>query len=174
VDAISRVVLSVPDSRLVIRAFACLDMTVRDAVIKRFVSRGVTANRIDCGGVRNNQEYLLHHGFVDIMLDFFPYNGFTTTCESLWMGVPMVTLQGAAHRERVGSSLLTAAGYPELIAVNVDGYAKVAWALAQDAPRLAQMRTEMRNVLLNSPLMDVSRFMRKFETMLLSIIDSDV
>jgi protein O-GlcNAc transferase len=174
VDAISRVVLSLPDSRLVVRASVCLDMTVRDAVIKRFVSRGIMANRIDCGGVRNNQEYLSHHGLVDIMLDFFPYNGFTTTCESLWMGVPMVTLQGGTHRERVGSSLLTAAGYPELIAVNVEGYVNVARALAQDVPRLAKMRTEMRSVLVNSPLMDVPRFMRKFETMLLSIIDGDV
>ena len=170
VDAIARVVLAVPHSRLMICASACRDLNVRDAVVKRFASRSIPVECIACGGAKGNYEYLAAHRQVDIMLDLFPFTGFTTTCESLWMGVPMVTLQGRTHRERVSSSFLTAAGYPQLIATSVDSYLRIACDLAKDIPRLAEMRTAMRGSMLRSPLMDVGAFVKRFEEALLSVV----
>jgi len=100
---------------------------------------------------------------VDIALDTFPYHGTTTTCEALWMGVPVVTLEGRSHVSRVGVSLLRNAGLPELIARTPEEYVRIAGELAEDRPRLAQLRAAMRERMQNSPLMDGPRFARRIE-----------
>jgi len=143
---------------------------VKETVVQSFVSRGIAPGRIDCDAAKGHYAYLESHHQVDIMLDFFPFTGFTTTCESLWMGVPMVTLQGLTHRERVSASFLTAAGYPELIANTKDEYIQIATTLAQNIPRLAHMRATMRETLLHSALMDVPRYLKHFEAALLNIV----
>ena len=90
-------------------------------------------------------------------LDPFPYHGTMTTCEALWMGVPVVSLAGRTHVSRVGVSLLNAAGMGEWIARSPEHYVDLAATLAGDLPRLAALRSEMRGRLQQSPLMDVAR-----------------
>jgi predicted O-linked N-acetylglucosamine transferase (SPINDLY family) len=101
---------------------------------------------------------------VDIALDPFPYNGTTTTCEALWMGVPVVTLRGDRHVGRVGASLLTQVGLPDLIAASVEEYVEVAAALAVDAARLNELRRSLRQRMAASPLCDGRAFARKIES----------
>ncbi|HZK81184.1 MAG TPA: hypothetical protein VFC46_08965, partial [Humisphaera sp.] len=100
---------------------------------------------------------------IDIALDSFPYTGVTTTCEAMWMGVPVVTLAGTAHVSRVGVSLLSNVGLPELIATTPERYLAIAAELAADRPRLAELRRSLRQRMLESPLMDGPGFARDVE-----------
>ena len=91
---------------------------------------------------------------IDLAFDTFPYHGTTTTCEALWMGVPVVTMTGRDHRTRVGTSLLTAVGHPEWCARDGDDFVRIATALALDPARLAVVRRSLRSELEASPLLD--------------------
>jgi len=95
--------------------------------------------------------HLSRYHDADIALDTFPYCGTTTTCEALWMGIPLITIAGTIHMSRVGVSLLTNVGLPELIATSVDDYVARIVGLAQDRDRLARLRRELR------PRMQASR-----------------
>ena len=103
---------------------------------------------------------------VDIALDTFPYNGTTTTCEALWMGVPVVSLVGDRHAARVGASLLHAAGLPQLTAQSPAQFVAIAHALAQDLPTVAKLRATMRARLSRTPLLDPRRLTRAIEQQL--------
>src|SRR5205814_2982845 len=98
-----------------------------------------------------------------IALDPFPYNGTTTTCEALFMGVPVITLAGTMHPGRVAASLLTSVGLEDLIAHTQDEYIAIAQRLATDAPRRADLRSRLRPTLLASPLCDGSAFSRRMD-----------
>ena len=114
----------------------------------------VAANRIMFRGPVSRAANLEMLSSVDIALDTFPYNGQTTTCECLWMGVPVVTLAGNYHVARVGSSLLHQVGLPELVARKSSEYIQIACELASARPRLSALRMGLRNRLWVSPLMD--------------------
>lgn len=107
--------------------------------------------------------HLALYAEVDIALDPTPYNGTTTTCEAVWMGVPVVTLAGDRHRSRVGASLLGTLGLTEFVAADEDAYVRIASRLASDAPRLASLRTSLRTRMANSPLCDGPAYAAKFE-----------
>jgi predicted O-linked N-acetylglucosamine transferase (SPINDLY family) len=111
-------------------------------------------------GVR---EYFQNYRQVDVALDPFPFNGGTTTCDALWMGVPVVTLRGSTGVGRAGVSILTNAGLPELIADTPDAYVEVAAKLAGNLPRLDEMRRTLRGRLRGSPLMDGKQYARDME-----------
>ena len=100
---------------------------------------------------------------IDIALDPFPWNGHVTTCEALWMGVPVITLLGPVHRGRLSASVLHQVGLDELVADDADGYLQIAMALAGDRERLAQMRASMRQRVASSPLCDGAAMAREVE-----------
>lgn len=115
------------------------------------------------GYTRTTQEHLSLYNRVDIGLDPFPYNGTTTTCEALWMGVPVVTLKGDRHSARVGASILTRVGLEELISTTESDYVEAAVTLAVDLERLKALRVQMRDRLKGSPLCDAPSFAASLE-----------
>lgn len=167
IDAWARILDAVPGSRLILKSIAFIEPTRQQYFRDRFAERHITADRIE---LRQPQRALADHlgsyAEIDIALDPFPYNGTTTTCEAMWMGVPMVSLIGDRHAGRVGFDLLSQVGLAELAAADVDTYVANAVALANDATRLQRMRGELRERMRASPLCDATRFTRNFETAL--------
>jgi predicted O-linked N-acetylglucosamine transferase (SPINDLY family) len=108
-------------------------------------------------------DHLAHYHRIDIAVDTFPYNGTTTTCDALWMGVPVVALAGNRHVARVGASLLHNVGLPELVASSIDDYVFIAAALAKDVERLRTTHQNLREQMRRSPLVDAKAFVRDLE-----------
>ena len=113
---------------MILKAASLRDAATRARVQDAFAAHGVDAGRIDAiGSVADAREHLGLYGRVDIALDTVPYHGTTTTCEALWMGVPVITRTGATHASRVGVSLLSAVGgLANLIASDNAGYVAAA------------------------------------------------
>jgi protein O-GlcNAc transferase len=124
------------------------------AARRRFESAGIPGGRLRLVPTGPRADYLRRCGEVDVGLDPFPYNGVTTTCDLLWMGVPVVALAGDRHVSRLGVSLLTAAGLADLIAGTPDRYVSLAAALAADLARLRELRRTLRERVSRSPLRD--------------------
>ncbi len=124
---------------------------------------GVAEDCVEFVGMLPAEDYLRQHARIDIALDPFPYGGGTTTCDALWMGVPVVTLIGNTAVGRGGAGILSNIGLPDLIAKTQDQYVAIAIALARDPARRTQLRTTMRQRMQNSPLMDAPRFARAVE-----------
>jgi len=158
-DLWAAILIATPSSCLMIKFRGLADENLRRQISQYFASRGVEAERLDLRGYqRDFVSHLDAYNQMDIALDTFPYHGTTTTCEALWMGVPVVTLAGSAHVSRVGVSLLSSVGLPELIARKPEQYVQIATNLATDLPRLAQMRRTLRPRMQASGLMDAGRF----------------
>ena len=130
----------VPGSRLVLKNGALRDTAIRQRIEQQFVQLGVPAERVELlGHVESAAEHFALYNRIDIGLDTFPYGGTTTTCEALWMGVPVVTLAGATHVSRVGASLLSQIGLDDMVARNAGRYLQIAADLAGDPQRLAAL-----------------------------------
>jgi predicted O-linked N-acetylglucosamine transferase (SPINDLY family) len=157
----SRLLARVPDARLLVVRRGLI--SIRDEFRARFARHGVAPERIEVRDALPFREYLALQGSTDIVLDTFPYTGGTTTCHSLWMGVPLVTLTGNTATSRGGASLMSAIGLGELVAHTAEEYLDIATALAQDRPRLTALRAGMRDRMAASPLMDAERFTRNLE-----------
>jgi predicted O-linked N-acetylglucosamine transferase (SPINDLY family) len=125
---------------------------------------GIDQDRIELSGYVDWSDHLARYGEIDIALDTFPYHGTTTTCEALWMGVPVVTLAGPMHVSRVGVSLLSSVGLADLVARDDETYVRLAVDLSRDLARLGTLRTTMRQRMQDSPLMDADRFARDVES----------
>ncbi len=167
IAAWSRIVLAVPGSRLLLKHFRVREPSLRAELLERFARAGVAASRIELLPKADDlAEHLRLYDRVDIALDPFPYNGTTTICEAAHQGVPTVTLRGDRHAARVGASLLTAIGTPELIAGSVDEYISIATGLAHDPGRAGSYRAGLRDRLLGSPLCDGPGFALRFESAL--------
>ena len=131
----------------------------------RFAGHGIDPDRLDLlGWIADPGGHLAAYNRIDIALDPHPYNGTITSCDLLWMGAPLVTLRGGRHAARVGASLMTAVGLPELVATTPDRYADIAAGLAGDLTRLMRLRMGMRERVAASPLCDEPRFLRHLET----------
>jgi protein O-GlcNAc transferase len=137
----------------------------RDTFLGYFAGSGIHAERIAFAGRLPPAEYYECFNRVDIALDTMPYCGGTTTCDSLWMSVPVVTFAGQAAASRSGASLLNAVGLGELVATSTEDYVSISIALATDAQRLTALRRELRDRMRSSPLMDEVRFVRDFESL---------
>ncbi|MBN2068641.1 MAG: tetratricopeptide repeat protein [Opitutales bacterium] len=155
----ARILKQVPQSRLYLKDRNFDYEENRSRVISLFVLNGISAKRLIFHGMMaSNAAHLNAYSKVDIALDPFPYNGTTTSCEALYMGLPVVTLQGNRHAARVTSSILTHVGRPQWIAQTEDDYVRIACELASDPQYLSQNRKVQRQDFQQSPLADVSRF----------------
>jgi FkbM family methyltransferase len=153
-----------PQGRLLLKGKQFTDSATRALFLARLGERGVVAERVELlAWVPDSAAHLAVYDRVDIALDPFPYNGTTTTCESLWMGVPVVTLRGDRHAGRVGASLLGQVGLTDLIANSVEEYVEIAFALAGNPRRLGELRRSLRSRLAASPLCDGRAFAHKIE-----------
>ena len=157
----ARVLEAVPKSRLLLAVAGDAAPVVRE----RLAWMGLPLDRVDildkAGG---SKQYLERFGRIDIAVDTFPFNGITTTCDGLWMGVPCVSVAGQTSVSRAGKSILHAASLHDLCADTPDEFVRIAAELAGATDRLCDLRVNMRDRLLASPLMDHRRFARKLET----------
>jgi len=128
-----------------------------------FTQRGIAEERIILQLSDPAPNHLESYNLIDIGLDTFPFNGAATTCEALWMGIPVITLTGTAYHSRVGISLLTNVGLSELIARTPDEYISIAVNLAKDLQRLQSLRVHLRHQMASSSLCDAKRFTNNLE-----------
>jgi len=134
-------------------------------VLDQLEHDGIDPSRISFVGRVSTDLYFQQYQSIDIALDTFPYAGGTTTCDSLWMGVPVVSVAGQRAVGRGGLSILSNVGLPELVASDRNQYAQIAIDLALDQPRLCTLRSTLRDRMRNSALMDGTRFARNLESL---------
>ncbi len=159
-----KVLLAVTGSRLLIKAVGLGNRGTRELWLARFNQQGIASERIDIlPGLRDKDAHFKAYNRVDIALDTFPVNGTTTTLEGLWMGVPMITLQGHRHSARVSSSLLSQIGLHECIAVNEQAYISAAQQLAANEAKRKTWRMELRQRIQAAPLGDPKQFVPRLE-----------
>jgi len=138
--------------------------THRDTITRLLAEKGIDAQRLEFINEQTWPDYIKTYDRIDIALDPFPYNGGITTCDSLYMGAPVVSLSGQTAVGRAGKSILTNVGLPELIANTPREYVEIAVKLAGDLPKLTELRKTLRQRMENSPLMDDKRFARNIES----------
>lgn len=156
-----------PGSQIMLKTIGLDDAESRDRTRARFVAAGLDASRLNLLlATKDIREHLDLYAHMDIALDTFPYHGTTTTCEALYMGVPVVVLEGQSHASRVGVSLLTTLGHPEWIARTPEEYIAIVAGLAADPAGRAKLRGTLRQELLASPLCDGQGWCRRFERIL--------
>jgi len=151
-----------PNSRLLLKYGGLHEPNVQQRIREHFVQRGIAAERIVMEGWSPHRELLAAYNRVDIGLDTQPYSGGLTTCEALWMGVPVITFPGRTFAGRHSVSHLSNAGYPQFIADDLAGYVELAVSWANRLPELATLRTEMRERVRRSPLCDAPQFANDF------------
>lgn len=160
----ARILTAVPGSRLLLKNLSLADESLRLSLRDSFIDMGISADRLELCGVKASfEEHLAWYNKADIALDSFPYNGTTTTCEALWMGVPVVTWAGQIHASRVGASILSTIGLSGLIAVSEEEYVNLAVTLARDRASREQLRRTTRVRMMDSPLMDAPAFTKRLE-----------
>ncbi len=157
----AQVLKTVDRSRLIILAG---EGTHRQHTLDLLAAEGVVRDRVTFVVNQPQQQYLRYYHGIDIGLDTVPYNGHTTSLDSLWMGVPVVTLVGPTVVGRAGLSQLTNLGLPELIASSPEQFVRITAELAKDLSRLSALRATLRDRMRASPLMNAPRFARNIET----------
>lgn len=159
-----RVLSACPGSVLLLRNHVLAGPAERAWVAERFAGAGVGPERLILEGPTPGAAATMReYASVDVALDSFPYTGTTTTCEALWMGVPMVTLAGRTSASRVSASILRAAGLGELVAEDPDAFVSIASGLAADRDRLAAWRGTLPGRMAGSPVGDGPGFAARFE-----------
>jgi predicted O-linked N-acetylglucosamine transferase (SPINDLY family) len=160
----------IPDSTFAMKSAALGGESLCKTVRGKFAGLGVAPERIVLlPFAATTEEHLAHYNQVDIALDTFPYHGTTTTCEALWMGVPVVTMAGNHHLSRVGVSFLHAVGLNDLIAITPEEYVAIAKRLASNRQQLFYLRENLRSKMACSPLMDAVGLTREWEEALSSM-----
>jgi protein O-GlcNAc transferase len=160
----SKILTMVPNSRLIMKSLSFFDKTTRSYARNLFINKGIETERIDLlQPVPSIKDHLKLYNQIDIGLDTFPYNGTTTTCEAMWMGVPVVSLAGDTHASRVGISLLSNIGLKNLIGNTYEDYAGIAVDLAYDMKELRSLRERLREMMAQSPLTDARQFTANLE-----------
>jgi protein O-GlcNAc transferase len=153
-----------PGSRLILKARALAASEVRARIVDTLSARGVSVDRMELlPATRTRREHLLQYARVDLALDTFPYAGATTTCEALYMGVPVISLAGDRHVSRLGVSVLSAAGLSAFVASSPGAYVELAVSCTQDISMLASLRRTLRDRLRASQLLSGERVARGIE-----------
>jgi predicted O-linked N-acetylglucosamine transferase (SPINDLY family) len=156
----SAILKQVKGARLVINSGNYRDPAIQERLAQRFLAHGIERERLEIGYQSPPWDVLRG---IDVGLDCFPHNSGTTLFESLYMGVPFVSLAGRPSVGRLGSTILEGLGHPEWIAASEQDYVDRAVALAADLPELARLRAGLRAEMEGSPLMDEAGFARKLE-----------
>ena len=159
----ARVLRAVPGSRMLMKSASLAEAAVRDSVAARMAAAGIGADRLELvARTASRAEHLALYSRVHVALDTVPYNGTTTTCEAMWMGVPVVCMLGDRHAARVSASLVAAAGHPGWAAADADGFVATAARLAGDPGGLARIRSGLRAGMAASALMDARAYGARF------------
>lgn len=159
----SKILHALPDAKLLLEAGGLDGPLMRGSVKESFAVHGIGEDRLILLERKPEQQYVLYHQ-IDIALDPFPCNGGTTSFDTLWMGVPLITLAGNTFVSRMGVSFLSNLALEELIAANEEEYVEIAKRLARDVLGLNRLRLGLRERMEDSPLMDADRFVRNLET----------
>ncbi len=161
----AKILRAVPDSTLLLKASAFDSESTRARIRRIMEKEGIGIERLDMRAHEPSHDaHLALYDRMTIALDTFPYHGTTTTCEALWMGVPVITLAGKTHASRVGVSLLSNVGLSDLVASSDEQYVQLAADLAKDPERITNLRRTLRQRMEKSPLMDAPRYARDTET----------
>ncbi|WP_051434565.1 tetratricopeptide repeat protein [Desulfonatronum lacustre] len=163
------ILLFAPNSRLVLKWRTFHDDALRNSVLGFFEQQGVDPGRIELRGPSFHADMLAQYADIDIALDPFPFNGGLTSCEALWMGVPVVTWPQSRVVGRQTFAFLSAIGLSELAADTTEDYVRIAVDLANNHNRLNTLRTTMRERMKASPLMDLQGFTRQLEQTLIGL-----
>lgn len=168
-DLWAQVLRAVPSSRLLLFRNTLTEKAqsrLRDA----FAAREIDLSRMTFHNQKPAGGYLAVYNEIDISLDTFPFTGHTTACQSLLMGVPIITLRGDSHRHCLVATTLTHAGFPHWIATTPEQYVQIAQSLCSDLNLLADIRRSLRDQFIHSPLCDGEKFTRQFESTLISLL----
>ncbi len=166
VAAWSSILRSSPGSSLLIKNGHLRSESLRQFVRGQFARHGVEGERLQLEGPSPHFDFLEAYGRIDVALDTFPYNGGTTTTEAIWQGVPVLTFAGDRWASRTSASILLAAGLGEFVASDLAEFVAMGSRLANSSgatQRLGQLRREMRQKLLDSPVCDTVGFAREME-----------
>jgi len=157
----AEILTRLPDSRIV---FAGIPQgPIRDGLIRDFEKAGIAAGRIATFPRVGSADYFRSFNDIDVALDTTPYSGGTTTCDTLWMGVPIVTVPGTRSISRSTASILATLGLSEWIAAGPEDYVRLAVRCAEDREAIAELRRTLRGRMRASPLMDELQFARDVE-----------
>ena len=165
-DVWAGVMAAVPSSRLLLKWRTLADDNLCDSIRAALATRGITPERIELRPASFHSDLLTQYADIDIALDPFPFTGGMTTCEALWMGVPVVTWPQSRIVSRQSFAFLSTIGLPELAAADAHDYVRIAESLTSDLDRLGRLRSSMRSRMLASPLMDVAGLTRELENTL--------
>ncbi|MGP0066295.1 MAG: tetratricopeptide repeat protein [Isosphaeraceae bacterium] len=165
----ARILHGAPTARLIMKYRGLGDESVRKRYLDLFAAQGVPAERVELLPWSSYSDYLSRYQRVDVSLDPFPFSGSTITCESLWMGVPVVTCPGETFASRHSQGHLSGVGLTETIARDLEEYVDLAVSLAGDDCRLSELRAELRGRMAASPLCDGERFAANLASMMRAV-----
>ena len=163
IKAWAEILSRLPNSRFFIKNRWLTDTVLQERIAAVFVKHGIQHNRVIISGRTTKKEHMAACGKVDIALDTYPYNGTTTTCDALWMGVPVITRSGKTHVSRTGASLLSQIGLDDLVTHTKHQYIDKAVQLALDLPRLGNLRIDLREMMCNSSLCNEKKYIAELE-----------
>lgn len=170
-NAWAQILAAVPNSRLVLKWRNFNDDDLRQSVLEAFSAYGIHTHRIELRGPSFHDDLLKEYAEIDIALDPFPFTGGLTSCEALWMGVPVVTWPQSRVVSRQTYALLSAIGLSDLAAKDANDYVRIALELSGDQARLAELRSYLREQMQTSLLMDVAKFTQQLEQTLINLYD---
>ena len=168
-DIWAQILRAVPDSRLILKWRTFNDDAYRWQVSSAFAARGIAAERIELREPSFHADLLKQYADIDIVLDPFPFTGGLTSCEALWMGVPIITWPQGRTVSRQTWAFSNQIGLSELAAQSAEDYVRIATELAGNRECLARLRSTLRQKMRTSPLMDVTGFTRQLEDAMIAL-----